>query len=79
MGVFAPSTSPQNHEGCVPPSAARALLFLALLFEKGKETSNGRRWESAMMIPWRHEMGAALKEAKAGMRPVLLDFSAAPT
>ena len=32
-----------------------------------------------MMIPWRHDVGAVQNEARTGMRPVLLDFSAAPT
>ena len=31
-----------------------------------------------MTIPWRHDVDRLLEEAKAGNRPVLLDFSAAP-
>jgi hypothetical protein len=31
-----------------------------------------------MTIPFRHDVDAVLREAKAGERPVLLDFSAAP-
>ena len=32
-----------------------------------------------MTISWRHDVDALLEEAKARQRPVLLDFSAAPT
>ena len=31
-----------------------------------------------MAIAWRTDADAALEEAKAGSKPVLLDFSAAP-
>jgi hypothetical protein len=32
-----------------------------------------------MQIQWRHDVDKVLEEAKAQRRPVLLDFSAAPT
>lgn len=32
-----------------------------------------------MPIEWRHDPDAALEDAAASERPVLLDFSAAPT
>jgi len=31
-----------------------------------------------MTITWRHDIDSVLAEAKAGSKPVLLDFSAAP-
>jgi len=32
-----------------------------------------------MEIKWRHDVDQVLKEAKSERKPVLLDFSAAPT
>ena len=32
-----------------------------------------------MEIKWRHDVDQVLKEAKSDRKPVLLDFSAAPT
>ncbi len=40
---------------------------------------NARHEETLMTLEWRRDADAALAEAKSESKPLLLDFSAAPT